>query len=97
MGFKTTGSSGSNKRNVLGPILRESRKKKGLSAEEVAARIELGNIEFDFQISANHLHKVERQEKPLTDYLIFAYAEALETKPVDFFKRLEEKLNERTR
>ncbi len=98
MGFQTSGTSGAsgdNKRNFLGPLLREFRKAKGLSAEEVAARIELGNQDFDFQVSANHLHKVERQEKPLTDILIFAYAEALDVEAMDFFVALQEGMNER--
>lgn len=98
MGFRTSGTSGATgeeKRNFLGPVLREFRKARGLSAEEVAARIELGNQNFDFQVSANHLHKIERQEKPLSDVLIFAYAEALEIKAIEFFSGLEDGDNER--
>lgn len=96
MGQKTSGTSDSEKRNLLGPILRKFRKEKGLSAEELAARIELGNIHFDLQISANHLHKVERQEKPLTDNLIFAYSEALGIKAIELFQFLEESTSERS-
>jgi transcriptional regulator with XRE-family HTH domain len=90
MGFKTSGSSNDRKRNVLGPTLRFYRQKSGLSAEELAARIELDNMRFDFHVSANHLHKIERQEKPITDYVLLAYAESLDVPVSVFFENLGE-------
>jgi transcriptional regulator with XRE-family HTH domain len=63
--------------------LREFRQSKQLSAEEVAARIELFNENYELKVSANHLHKIERQEKPLTDLLFFAYSEAIGVSSLD--------------
>lgn len=92
LGYKASGTGGHGKRNILGPALRYYRQNKGISAEEIAARIELDNQKYDFQVSANHLHKVERQEKPITDFLLLAYSEALEIPIQLFFEKAEDKL-----
>lgn len=92
MAEKMTGTNESEGRNSLGPFLRKLRKQKNLSAEEVAARIELQNEMFPICISANHLHKVERQEKPLSDNLLLAYLEAIEITLHDFVQSYEDGL-----
>lgn len=95
MASQTIGTHGKPERNTFGPILRALREKLLLSAEEVAARMELQNVQYIIIVSANHLHKIERQEKALTDNLLFAYLEATETNLIDFIKSYEEQKNER--
>lgn len=90
MANQTTGTYGKHKRNAFGPYLRFLREKLHLSAEEIAARIELQNVQHVIVVSANHLHKIERQEKALTDKLLLAYLEATETNLIDFIKSYEE-------
>lgn len=90
MGNKLVGTSDQFKRNLLGPNLRSERKKRALSAEEIAARIEFENLKFSLIVSSNHLHKIERQEKPLTDLILFAYLEALSLSITDFIQIHEE-------
>lgn len=92
MAEKITGTSESGGRNSLGPFLRKLRKQRNLSAEELAARIELQNEKYPISISANHLHKVERQEKPLSDNLLLAYLEAIEITLYDFVQFYEGRL-----
>lgn len=79
MANKITGTYEKKGRNTFGPYLRQLRLLQQLSAEEVSARIELQNERHPINVSANHLHKVERQEKPLSDTLLLAYLEAIET------------------
>ncbi|WP_172971706.1 helix-turn-helix domain-containing protein [Salinivibrio sp. VYel6] len=90
MATKTVGTQNPHSRNSLGPCLRALRKHEGLSAEELAARIELQNEKYSITISANHLHKVERQQKPLSDNLLLAYLEALGASLQDFVNFYEE-------
>lgn len=90
MAIKTIGTHEEHERNAFGPHLRFLREKLHLSAEEVAARIELQNVQHIIVVSANHLHKIERQEKALTDKLLLAYLEATETNLIDFIKSYEE-------
>lgn len=90
MANPTIGTHGKRERNTFGPHLRFLREKLHLSAEEVAARIELQNVQYIIIVSANHLHKIERQEKALTDNLLLAYLEATGTKLTDFIKSYEE-------
>lgn len=90
MANQTTGTYGKHERNTFGPYLRFLREKLHLSAEEIAARIELQNVQHVIVVSANHLHKIERQEKALTDKLLLAYLEATETNLIDFIKSYEE-------
>ncbi len=89
MGHKTSGSPSKGARNVLGHILRSMRSKAGLSSEELSSRIELENAKYCFKVSADHLNKVERGEKPLTDFLLLAYSEALNFKASDILKEVE--------
>ena len=77
LGNKTGGGAGQNTRNLVGPVIRKLRKQKNWSAEDFVARLELQNEKFAIEISANHLHKIERQEKPVSDFIIAACAEAL--------------------
>lgn len=86
----THGKLGKPERNTFGPSLRTLRENLQLSAEEVAARMELQNVQYLITVSANHLHKIERQEKALTDNLLLAYLEATETNLIDFIKSYEE-------
>lgn len=90
MANQTVGTHGKRKRNKFGPHLRFLREQLHLSAEEVAARMELQNVQYIIVVSANHLHKIERQEKALTDNLLLAYLEATETNLIDFIKSYEE-------
>lgn len=90
MASRTIGTHEKLGRNTFGPSLRTLREKLQLSAEEVAARMELQNVQYIITVSANHLHKIERQEKALTDNLLFAYLEATETNLIDFIKSYEE-------
>ncbi|KPV94808.1 hypothetical protein AN214_03109 [Pseudoalteromonas sp. P1-9] len=92
MGNKIVGTSDAQERNLLGPLLRSERKKRELSAEEIAARIEFENSKFSIVVSANHLHKIERQEKPLSDLILFAYLEALSLPVTEFIQNHKELL-----
>lgn len=94
MASQTIGTYGKLERNTFGPSLRALREKSQLSAEEIAARMELHNVHYIITVSANHLHKIERQEKALTDNLLLAYLEATETNLIDFIKSYEEQKNE---
>lgn len=62
------------KANIIGPQLKTARKKKKLSQDVLAAKMQLNNIE----ISQKVISRIEKQERFVTDYELLAFANVLE-------------------
>ena len=62
------------KANMIGPQLKAARKKKKLSQDLLAAKMQLNNIE----ISQKVISRIEKQERFVTDYELLAFASVLE-------------------
>jgi transcriptional regulator with XRE-family HTH domain len=79
--------SGKSLRNLCGPLLRHHRlqtpgdRGRPLSLEELAARLEADGVTLSF----GQLGKIERQEKTLNDFQLYAIARALAVNVADFF------------
>lgn len=69
-------------KNVLGPNIKFYRKRKGLTQENLTARLNIQGIEIDRFM----LTKIENQTRILYDFEICAIAETLEVDYADLFK-----------
>lgn len=70
------------KANIVGKRILELRKKQKLSQEELAAQMQLNNIE----ISQKVISRIEKQERFVTDYELSVFARVL---GVDIYDLLE--------
>lgn len=61
------------KANIIGPQLKSARKSKRLSQEELAAKMQVENIE----ISQKVISRIEKQERFVTDYELLTFAQVL--------------------
>ena len=61
------------KANIIGKRILELRKKQKLSQEELAAQMQLNNIE----ISQKVISRIEKQERFVTDYELLMFARVL--------------------
>lgn len=61
------------KANIVGPKIREVRKKRHLSQDVLAAKMQLENIE----ISQKVISRIEKQERFVADYELIAFAKVL--------------------
>lgn len=94
MGNKT----GASRRNICGSIIRKHRKSKKLTLEEVAARLEYELDEAKaLVVSAGHLAKMERGEKPVTDIQLLALSIVLDVEIQDLFPRKDQNGTKKTR
>jgi transcriptional regulator with XRE-family HTH domain len=67
--------------NIIGKKIREIRKQRGLTQEQLAAACCL----LGFDLSRSTLAKVESQNRQVTDYEIRYFAQALKVSEGDFF------------
>lgn len=70
------------KANIVGKRILELRKKQKLSQEELAAKMQLNNIE----ISQKVISRIEKQERFVTDYELLIFSRVL---GVDIYDLLE--------
>lgn len=70
------------KANIVGKRILELRKKQKLSQEELAAKMQLNNIE----ISQKVISRIEKQERFVTDYELLIFSRVL---GVDIYYLLE--------
>jgi len=61
------------KANIAGKNILKYRKKQQLSQEELAAKMQLNNIE----ISQKVISRIEKQERFVTDYELLAFSQVL--------------------
>lgn len=61
--------SSAHPKNVLGPILRQLREQKGLSAIEVAERY----AQTGFECSEERIIRIENQQEPVKDYEVLIF------------------------
>lgn len=61
------------KANIIGRKLCEIRKQQQLSQEELAAKMQLNNIE----ISQKAISRIEKQERFVTDYELLVFSQVL--------------------
>lgn len=61
------------KANIVGKNIQKYRKQLQLSQEELAAKMQLNNIE----ISQKVISRIEKQERFVTDYELLAFSQAL--------------------
>lgn len=77
MGCKSGGFAAISERNVVGPKIRRYRKKLNVDVVELVSRMEFENTLYPLVLSPNHIHKIERKEKPVTDFALLSILEAL--------------------
>ncbi|MFZ5969402.1 MAG: helix-turn-helix domain-containing protein [Bacillota bacterium] len=71
------------KRNVLGRKIKEMRKKKGITQEQLTARLNIQGIEID----QSRVSKIESQIRPIFDYQIEGFAKALGVSIEELFNK----------
>ncbi len=76
--------------NIIGPLVQELRERKGLSRAEFAD--ELKTVGWD--ISVNHLEKIEMREAMVKDFETLYLLRALEIGQDEFWRRLSENMPE---
>jgi transcriptional regulator with XRE-family HTH domain len=69
--------------NIVGPIIRELRDKKGMSQAQLVARLNL----LGWDLSRGTLAKIEAQIRCVADYEIPALAESVGLEPAELIKR----------
>ena len=78
-----------NNKNIISLRLKEARKKKGLSQSDLAAKLQLCNINIDQQM----ISKIEKNERQVTDYELACLCKCLnvsyEWMLEDFYKLTE--------
>ncbi len=79
--------------NIIGPLVQELRERKGLSRAEFAD--ELKTVGWD--ISVNHLEKIEMREAMVKDFETLYLLRALEIGQAEFWRRLSANMPESPR
>ncbi|MBO5292481.1 MAG: helix-turn-helix transcriptional regulator [Lachnospiraceae bacterium] len=69
------------KANIVGPQIRAARKSLKLSQDELAAKMQLNNVE----ISQKVISRIEKQERFVTDYELLVFSRVLD---IDIYKLL---------
>ena len=69
------------KANIIGKNICNLRKKAGLSQEELAAKMQLNNIE----LSQKAISRIEKQERFVTDYELMVFASVFGVEISDLF------------
>ena len=70
------------KANIVGRKIYELRKHQKLSQEELAAKMQLNNIE----ISQKVISRIEKQERFVTDYELLIFSQVLGVSVYDLFE-----------
>ena len=71
------------KSNIVGRKICELRKQKKLSQEELAAKMQLNNIE----ISQKVISRIEKQERFVTDYELLVFSQVLDVNIYDLLEQ----------
>ncbi len=66
-----------NNKNIISARLKQARKEKHLSQTELAAKLQLCNINIDQQI----ISKIEKNERQVTDYEVACICKCLDISP----------------
>ena len=66
-----------NNKNIISSRLKQARKEKGLSQSELAAKMQLCNINIDQQM----ISKIEKNERQVTDYELACLCKYLNISP----------------
>ena len=66
-----------NNKNIISSRLRQARKERKLSQSELAAKLQLCNINIDQQM----ISKIEKNERQVTDYEIACICKCLDVSP----------------
>ena len=64
------------KANIIGPRIKIARKKRNMSQEVLAAKMQLENIE----LSQKGISRIEKQERFVTDYELLIFSHVLNVK-----------------
>lgn len=75
---------GKNK-NIIHDHLKKIRKERGLSQEELAAKLQVMNVNIDQQM----ISKIENNSRMATDYELFCLCRVLHTEPNDLMGEIE--------
>ena len=66
-------------KNIIHDHLKKIRKERGLSQEELAAKLQVMNVNIDQQM----ISKIENNSRMVTDYELFCLCRVLHTEPND--------------
>lgn len=70
------------RRNIVGPVIRELREKKGMTQEQLTAKLNIGGWDYGRVVLA----KIESQIREVTDYEMPALAQGLGIDPAELLK-----------
>lgn len=69
-------------KNIIGKRLAELRKEKGLSQGDLAAKMQLMNVNIDQQM----ISKIEKNQRQVTDYEFACFCKCLDSSPYDLLE-----------
>ncbi|MDE6155246.1 MAG: helix-turn-helix domain-containing protein [Eubacterium sp.] len=69
-------------KNIVGKMVAEYRKKEGLSQGELAAKMQLMNVNIDQQM----ISKIEKNQRQVTDYEFACFCKCLKASPNELLK-----------
>lgn len=76
--------------NIVGPLIKVLRRKKGLTQDQVVAQMQIGGI----QIDQKAISRIENGERIITDYELMRLAEILDKSADQILKEAMEKWQE---
>lgn len=76
-------------KNIVGKMVAEHRKKEGLSQGELAAKMQLMNVNIDQQM----ISKIEKNQRQVTDYEFACFCKCLKASPNELLKYFDNYLN----
>lgn len=75
-------------KNIIGKMVTEYRKKENLSQGELAAKMQLMNVNIDQQM----ISKIEKNQRQVTDYEFACFCKCLNVSPNELLKCFEDYL-----
>lgn len=72
-------------KNIIGRRLAELRKEKGLSQNDLAAKMQLMNVNIDQQM----ISKIEKNQRQVTDYELACFCKCLIVRPEEMLKDID--------
>ncbi len=76
-------------KNIISKQLASARKERGLSQSELAAKMQILNVNVDQQI----ISKIEKNQRQVTDYELACFCKCLNISPNDMLKHINEYLS----
>lgn len=73
-------------KNIISKRLAELRKEKGISQSDLAAKMQLMNVNIDQQM----ISKIEKNQRQVTDYEFACFCKCLESSPSELLKNFDE-------